>query len=147
MWSMNVIVIIQYVWAMMGMHNYPQHEPRNRLICTLGEPGLQQALQRIAGLQLVLMSSGVRSNRFVCLLHRMGAIKLYSIVHLNQQRLLCFGCRPETWQEVCPSELEEDRQDTLEQLSSYLVSAATTMFEIFDVVSPTTLTCHAPARQ
>ncbi|KAL3152085.1 hypothetical protein ABBQ32_001192 [Trebouxia sp. C0010 RCD-2024] len=28
--------------------------------------------------------------------------------------------RAETWQEVCPSELEEDRQDTLEQLSSDL---------------------------
>ncbi len=30
-------------------------------------------------------------------------------------------CRPETWREICPSEAEEDRQETMDQLSSYLV--------------------------
>ena len=29
--------------------------------------------------------------------------------------------RPETWREVCPSEDEEDRQEAMDQLSSYLV--------------------------
>ena len=34
-------------------------------------------------------------------------------------------CRPETWRDICPSEAEEDRQDALDQLSSYLVSWCT----------------------
>ncbi len=60
-------------------------------------------------------------------------ITIHLLIFSLSPKFAC-PCRPETWREICPSEAEEDRQETMDQLSSYLVC----LYELCTLLEVTT---------